>query len=303
MAGGKIVQYEGARREGRAAANAAGQQFREAARQRDEMYGLARRNQADTMKAANSVEELAAYGESLGYAQKQAQADQRLIDSIDPALMEASNQVLKLLRGEQSGLGNSINAQRAQQRNKLLASLRQQLGPGAESSTAGIQALNRFDAETAALGANSQGQSLGSLMGVIQGRPENRGMGNIAQMGQLYGNRAGRIADAQFNTGQSVMNALAGGNAGVLQMTGHDQLYSQMQGRMAQQIGKEWSQDSSQFMGIMGGMFGSTGGGTGSQRNPSQSLGGGGGGNYNGFGDTTGTGAAGGSYLNAGNIA
>lgn len=275
MAGGKALQMYGAQREAAAAANAAGQQYAEAKKQREALMAWAKNTQRETMKHANSVEELNAYDQSLKYAQKQADADQRLIDSIDPALMEASKQVLSLLKGEQSGLGNAIGNQRATQRNKLLSQLREQLGPGAETSTMGQQALMRFDAETAQLGAQAQGQSLAQAMGIIQGRPENRGMGAIADIGQLYGNRAGRLAQSQFNTGQGILQALGAGNAGVLQMTGYDQLKRQMTGRMQQQLGKEWSQDSAQFMGLMlGGMMGSPGGGSGSARNPSQSLGG-----------------------------
>lgn len=88
---------------------------------------------------------------------------EQLIAQIDPTIIEASQQALKLLRGEQSSTLAPLQRQRDMQRNKLLNSLREQLGPGAETSTAGIQALNRFDAETDTLFAGAQQSALQGL--------------------------------------------------------------------------------------------------------------------------------------------
>lgn len=255
---GGAMQYIGGKKSAKAAQKSARAQAAEAYRQRTETMAYAKENQANTLSAMNSIEELNAFGQSLGYAQKQADQDQRLIDSIDPALMDASKQVLGLLKGDTSGVGNIVNNQRAMQRQKLLSSLREQLGPGAETSTAGIQALTRFDSESASLSASTQGQSLASLMGLINGRPTNAGAGNIAQIGQLYGNRANRMGNATMQTGQSTLNAMMGTNAQVLQTTGHQYLGDQLSGRAMQQFGGQIVQGAAT---MAGGMYGGGGGG------------------------------------------
>jgi len=258
IAVGGAIQYTGARKAAKAAQKSARAKAAEAYRQRTETMAYAKENQANTLSAMNSIEELNAFGQSLGYAQKQADQDQRLIDSIDPALMDASKQVLGLLKGDTSGVGNIVNNQRAMQRQKLLSSLREQLGPGAETSTAGIQALTRFDSESASLSASTQGQSLASLMGLINGRPTNAGAGNIAQIGQLYGNRANRMGNATMQTGQSTLNAMMGTNAQVLETTGHQYLGAQLNGRAMQQFGGQITQAGATVMGgaASGGMGG-----------------------------------------------
>lgn len=264
MAGGKVLQSIGARKEARAAQNAADAQADEAKRARTEQVGEARHWADQSISAAMSTSELAAYDQSLGYAQKQAETDQRLIDSIDPSIMEASKQILGLLRGDQSSVGKNMEAQRGQQREKLVNQLREQLGPGAENSSMGRQALLHFDSETANVLNGSQQQSLAGLMGLVgQGNSiTNRGIQSISNIGQLYGAQAQRMSAAQQNAGASVLNAMTGANQAVLQTAGSEYLGSQLMGRNQQQLGREWSQDSAQFMGIMGSAFtGSSGGG------------------------------------------
>lgn len=264
MAGGKVLQSIGARKEARAAQNAADAQADEAKRARTEQVGEARHWADQSISAAMSAQELSAYDESLKYAQLQGENDQRLIDSIDPSLMEASKQVLGLLRGDQSSIGKNVENQRSMQRQQVLNQLREQLGPGAENSSIGRQALMRFDSETTNLLSGAQQQGLGTLMGVLgQGHSiTNRGITSISGLGQLYGAQAGRMSGTYQNAGASVLNAMTGANQAVLQTAGSEYLGSQLMGRNQQQIGREWSQDSAQFMGIMGSAFtGSSGGG------------------------------------------
>jgi hypothetical protein len=89
---------------------------------------------------------------------------EQLIAQIDPTIMEASQQALKLLRGESSSTLKPVQDQRNMQRQQLVNRLREQMGPGAETSTAGIQALNRFDSETNNLVSGQQQGAL-SLLG------------------------------------------------------------------------------------------------------------------------------------------
>jgi len=113
-------------------------------------------NRATTMGIMNMERDLAS-------ADKNLARQEALIGQIDPTIIEASQQALKLLRGETSSTLAPLQRQRETARQKLVNQLREQLGPGAETSTAGIQALNRFDSESTNLFAGAQQQALGQL--------------------------------------------------------------------------------------------------------------------------------------------
>lgn len=242
-------------------ANAAGRAARaaeyEARRQRGELITEGRRIESEAMKLAEAgPQELRAFELSLQGAEKQLEQDSKLLAAIDPALMEASGQVLKLLRGEQSGVGNAMGNDRARQREALVNTLRQQLGPGAETSTAGMKALSQFDSESATLGANNQSNSLATLFGVINSRPGmEKGVGLASQAGANYGGIATRMANTKLNAGNVFMQAMVGGNAGVNQTVGSEYTADLIRGRGQQQDHKTGVEFMSSFMG------GKTGGG------------------------------------------
>lgn len=109
---------------------------------------------------------IASFEQDIKRQEKNLSRQEQLISQIDPTVIEASQQALRLLRGEQSSTLAPIQQQRDMQRQKLLNSLREQLGPGAETSTAGIQALTRFDSETNSLMSGAQQQALSGLGGI-----------------------------------------------------------------------------------------------------------------------------------------
>lgn len=113
-----------------------------------------------------TVAGLLAFDKDIARQEKNLARQEQLISQLDPTIIEASQQALRLLRGEQSSTLGPLKAQRDRQRQKLLNTLREQLGPGAETSTAGIQALTRFDAETDTLFAGAQQDMLKTLGGV-----------------------------------------------------------------------------------------------------------------------------------------
>lgn len=116
-----------------------------------------------------TVQGLASLDQDIARQEKNLSRQEQLISQIDPTIIEASQQALRLLRGESSSTLQPIQNQRAQQRQKLLNQLREQLGPGAETSTAGIQALTRFDAETNNLLAGQQQNAI-SMLGNVGGQ-------------------------------------------------------------------------------------------------------------------------------------
>lgn len=132
---------------------------------------------------------IASFEQDIKRQEKQLGRQEQLIAQIDPAILEASQQALKLMRGEESSTLKPVKDQRAFQRQQLLNRLREQLGPGAETSTAGIQALNRFDMETNNL-VSGQQQSALQLLGNTAGqfnavRPDmERSIGFMSGLGQ-----------------------------------------------------------------------------------------------------------------------
>lgn len=153
-----------------------------------------------------TVQGLLSFDRDIKNQEKNLARQEQLISQIDPTILEASQQALKLLRGEQSSTLAPIQRQRDQQRQKLLNQLREQLGPGAETSTAGIQALTRFDAETNNLMAGQQQsaiQMLGNTAGQFNSvRPdmfrEIMGLSNFGQgKTQLQYQQAAALSNAR----------------------------------------------------------------------------------------------------------
>lgn len=220
--------------------------------------------------AKASPQEMQAYEQSLKAAGTQLDADQRLMASIDPAIMEASHQVLSLLKGEQSGIGNAQGTMRAQQRQQMVDSLKSQYGPGAESSSIGQRALRQFDMETANLSGQSRSGELSSLFGVINNRPNMINSGNMFNAaGNNYAQLQNRQLNAKLQSGNIFMNALSGGNAAVMQNVGSQYVGPMMEARQNAQLFNTGAT-------ILGTMYGGPAGGkaANSMTNPGTQAGG-----------------------------
>ena len=151
---------------------------------------------------------LLAFDRDIKNQEKNLSRQEQLISQLDPTIIEASQQALRLLRGESSSTLAPIQAQRDQQRQKLLNSLRQQLGPGAESSTAGIQALTRFDAETNALMSQQQQSALGQL-GNVSSQFTSQRPDMLREISGLSGFNQGKT-DLSFRQAGALSNARLG---------------------------------------------------------------------------------------------
>jgi hypothetical protein len=171
-----------------------------------------------------SIDSLNQLDKAISGQERDLGRQEALLQNIDPAIIEASQQALKLMRGEQAKTLAPMQAQRDQQRQKLLNSLREQLGPGAETSTAGMQALNKFDSETNSLFAGAQQQaiqSLGSTFSTFnQGRQANaQGAMNL---GQLIGarnpfiNTIGQANSSVLNAGQGLTDTAGWQHVGAM---------------------------------------------------------------------------------------
>lgn len=154
---------------------------------------------------------IAQFEKDIANQEKNLSRQEQLISQLDPTIIEASQQALRLLRGEDASTMAPLKRQREIQRQKLVNSLREQMGPGAESSTAGMQALTMFDSESGNLYAGAQQQALGTLGNIssqfTSQRPDMfREIMGRSQFGQGKSNLLFRQADILKGAGQDLMD-------------------------------------------------------------------------------------------------
>lgn len=120
---------------------------------------------------------------------------QKTLNAIDPNIMESANQLHSLMTGGESASLNPLKSQRARERQSLESNLRNTMGAGYMSSTAGQQALAQHDQQTdemmttARFGAMNQmaalGQSQAGTSATVGGSMRATG-GLLASMGNEY---------------------------------------------------------------------------------------------------------------------
>lgn len=207
-----------------AAQNAANATAAETRNQRNAIVGQGQANQTAAMQLAQATpQELMALERSMGSSMAALERQEKLINSIDPAIMEASSQALKLLRGESAGITDATNQMRKMQRDKLVGQLREQYGPGAELSSLGQKALQSFDMQTQQLTAQNNQQALSQVFGIATSdfqAPLRASQNAVQQVGQGFGALQERKLNTQVNTGNSILAALSGTAPGMIQSAG-----------------------------------------------------------------------------------
>ncbi len=150
--------------------------------------------------AAPSAAELAQLQQSITLNNQDISRKQKLLASADPAMIEAGKQALKLMQGKNASAIAPYQNQRAQQRAQLEQGLSQRLGGDYATSSAGIQALNNFDQQTANGLQAVQQQTLGQFMGYVGGSEQfgntQANIGNKENIAAAYGNIGSRQANA-----------------------------------------------------------------------------------------------------------
>lgn len=186
----------------RAAEKAAQEQKDFAFWQRDE----ARKAAAPTdneLKVINDQVKMFERGVALAEANIMRQ--ENLLRTIDPALLETGNQLLAILKGGNNEYTDMISRQRQEQKITLQNRLKEELGGGFASSSAGSRALNRFDqgtVEARMQGLNTFGNLFSSLQNNQSGAMSSMfgGMNSAGQLGTsvLSGQNAisGRMINA-----------------------------------------------------------------------------------------------------------
>ena len=173
--------------------------------------------------AAPTENELAALQAQLDTMNRQIQIasasydrDKQIIEAVDPALIEAGRQAFQLLQGKEAAALSPIRSQRDRDRAKLEDTLRNQMGAGFAQTTAGQQALQRFDSDTEMLLQNAQQNTFGQLIGVAQNARSQATastLGNQQLAGDLaksYGESLGNIQKRQMQAATNVANAYVG---------------------------------------------------------------------------------------------
>jgi len=242
---GAYESQQGAQDAARAAGRAGEAQLRAANSAFKEMKGII--NPATTAG-------LASLDRDIANQEKNLARQEQLISQIDPTIMEASQQALRLLKGETSSYTKNTQDQRSQQRQKLLNSLREQLGPGAETSTAGIQALTKFDSESNNLFSGQQQnalQMLGNLGGQFTAmRPDMlREITGLSNFGQAKTNLSFDQANTLFKGRQPMIGSAGGQFAGDLMMGQYRQAAGNQMQQQAAQNQQQAMQIGAMFMG------------------------------------------------------
>lgn len=142
--------------------------------------------------------------------------ERKLIEAVDPAIAEAGKQAYSLMRGQEAAILGPLNRQRSRMKDSLRDTLRKQLGPGFETSSAGIEAMNRFDTETSDITTQAQQQAISGLLGqALQGRQlaqtsEATAQQQAFQSVTALGNIQGRQVNAATGTAGAKVNAAGG---------------------------------------------------------------------------------------------
>jgi hypothetical protein len=106
-----------------------------------------------------------------------------ILNTLDPAIKEAGSQALNLLRGQEAKVLGPLREERTRQRRELENQLAARLGGGWRTSSAGIEAMNKFDSATS-----------GTLLTAQQGALTN--LGNfMAQQSAARPNTVGQMQD------------------------------------------------------------------------------------------------------------
>lgn len=242
VAVGGITSYLGASKAADAAQQAAQAQAEQAAANRAAIMGIAGKTADAATKLANSTpQELNILGQSYEAASTNLSQQQKLMASIDPALMEASKQALDIMRGGNAAANGPMMQMRQQQRAQLVNSLRAQFGPGAENTSIGQKQLQQFDMESQSSFQQNQQNSLGQLMGIAtsggNGANVNNAIGGLETVGQGYSALQNRQLSTAMNLGEMQISGIAGTNVGMLQTAGAGSVAAGLQGQGMASIG------------------------------------------------------------------
>lgn len=113
------------------------------------------------INAINSL--LTDKGAALQQTQNSIDKQQAQLDAMDPQVKAAGSELYSLLTGQSTKVLQPIQQQLQRQRNERMNELASQLGPGFMTTSAGIEAMNKFDTDAAATLNNVQQNYLSNI--------------------------------------------------------------------------------------------------------------------------------------------
>lgn len=175
---------------------------------------------------------------SAAYTNAQSQLSQlqtQVTQTYGSDILTAGQQLLTQLQGGQSAQTQAAQAQVDKQRQQMQAQLTAQLGPGAMTSSAGIQAMANFNFQANQYLTNVGTQSVNNLVsqiGSLQGS-QSSAVNDILNVNKNLTGMLGQIQQTQFNLQQRQVSA----QNGVTQYEGADQIGAASLGQGLAQIG------------------------------------------------------------------
>jgi len=235
--GSVIGEFTGANR---AAARSAGKGALAQQREARRIFEMTKKFGEEGIARAESPQELQALEQSLASQERNLQSQEKLAGAIDPAILAAAENLTSILGGQESQAAAPLRRQRQRQREKLVNQLREQLGPGAETTSAGVQALQQFDLQSTDFLAQAELGQQGSLSNILSQQFQNRGsfgreISRLGDIGGAFGQRAARRSGAQFQAGQLV----SGAGQQTVGTAGAGQVEGMARARQRQQFGSE----------------------------------------------------------------
>lgn len=236
---------------------AAGQQRSEAERQQSMALQMAAPTQQELTEISRRLEMQTRYQTQQEVLQKK---NEKILSTLDPALIQAGQQAHQMMKGQQAGILAPMRQQQSMDRRKLEAQLAAQFGPGYASSSAGMEALARFDqnsqmglqqAQMQAFNQVSQFMGFGmqSRQGMIA--EQRHGMESLDQMSRgtlgAMNNIQRRQVDAITGTSQGMV---ASAGAGAKAVGG---MFGAMQGLGGMAMGGAFGQKNPWDKGFFGG--------------------------------------------------
>ncbi len=232
--------------------NAAGAAGKASAAMQDQAHAwqlqvAAAKQQALSM--VNTPSQIAAYDQALQGQEANVRRQESLVASLDPNIIEAGKQTMQLLQGHSAPVLANLQQQRDIQKQKMLDGLRTQMGPGAETSSAGQQAIQQFDQQTANIMNDAQQQYLDKV--------SNMSMGGAATLGQTLSQVHSTLSSMQTQSPgvqaadliAKFTGAEAGAQGAQMEAAGGQFAGAQIQGQSLANIGNAGLTLGAMFMG------------------------------------------------------
>lgn len=246
----------------------------------DEATGRIRDAAGPTAQELSQIDsQIKNQGRAMQFQEAALKRDEKILGALDPSLIEAGQQARKLMKGEEAKILGPMKRMRDTQRRELEQRLSQQFGPGYSSSSAGMEALNRFDDQSSMSMAQAQEQAFNSVAGFLgmgtqirnQMDTKNQaGFANISNMGAQTLGSMNNIQNRQLNAEKEIAGmkmSTAGSEFAGLASIGNavGSIGSSFMGGLAGGVGGAIGQGVGQkaLGSLMGGGGGSSGGGGG----------------------------------------